>query len=66
METLLLLRKLKSVIGFRKSKIYQLIESGQFTQPIKIGRSGRWRSSKVQNWIQNLTEDTPNIEADNV
>ena len=66
MEKLLPLRQLESVVGFRKSKIYQLIESGQFPQPIKIGRSSRWRSSDVQTWIQNLTEDTPKIGADNV
>jgi len=59
METLLPLRKLESVIGFRKSKIYQLIESGQFPQPIKIGRSSRWRSSDVEDWIQRQIVQSP-------
>jgi len=58
-ETLLPLRKLESVIGFRKSKIYQLIESGQFPQPIKIGRSSRWRSSDVEDWIQRQIVQSP-------
>ena len=52
METLLPLRKLESVIGFRKSKIYQLIESGEFPPPIKIGRSSRWPSSEISDWVQ--------------
>ena len=59
METLLPLRKLESVIGFRKSKIYQLIESGQFPQPITIGRSCRWRSSDVEDWIQRQIVQSP-------
>ena len=52
MEKLLPLNQLKSVVGFRKSKIYQLIESGEFPPPIKIGRSSRWASSEVSDWVQ--------------
>jgi prophage regulatory protein len=52
MEQLLPLRQLESVVGFRKSKIYQLIESGEFPPPIKIGRSSRWPSSEISDWVQ--------------
>ena len=52
MEKLLPLRQLESVVGFRKSKIYQLIESGEFPPPIKIGRSSRWASSEISDWVQ--------------
>ena len=52
MEKLLPLRQLESVVGFRKSKIYQLIESGEFPPPIKIGRSSRWPSSEISDWVQ--------------
>ena len=52
METLVPLRQLESIVGFRKSKIYQLIESGQFPQPIKIGRSSRWPSSEISDGVQ--------------
>ena len=52
MKKLLPLRQLESVVGFRKSKIYQLIESGEFPPPIKIGRSSRWPSSEISDWVQ--------------
>ena len=52
METLVPLRQLESIVGFRKSKIYQLIESGEFPPPIKIGRSSRWPSSEISDWVQ--------------
>ena len=52
METLVPLRQLESIVGFRKSKIYQLIESGEFPPPIKIGRSSRWPSSEISVWVQ--------------
>ena len=60
MEKLLPLRQLESIIGFRKSKIYQLIESGQFPSPIKIGRSSRWKQSDVQKWIVELDNANSN------
>ena len=52
METLVPLRQLESIVGFRKSKIYQLIESGEFPPSIKIGRSSRWPSSEISDWVQ--------------
>ena len=52
MEKLLPLNQLESVVGFRKSKIYQFIESGEFAPPIKIGRSSRWPSSEISDWVQ--------------
>ncbi|MDA0854377.1 MAG: AlpA family phage regulatory protein, partial [Proteobacteria bacterium] len=33
--------------------------SGQFPQPIKIGRSSRWRSSDVEDWIQRQIVQSP-------
>ena len=62
METLVPLRQLESIVGFRKSKIYQLIESGQFPRPIKIGRSSRWLSSEVQEWIYKLAKQNQRLE----
>ena len=62
MEKLLPLNQLGSVVGFRKSKIYQLIESGEFPPPIKIGRSSRWLSSEVQDWIYKLAKQNQRLE----
>ena len=62
METLVPLRQLESIVGFRKSKIYQLIECGQFPRPIKIGRSSRWLSSEVQDWIYKLAKQNQRLE----
>mgnify|MGYP005685034329 CR=1 FL=1 len=52
MEKLLPLRQLESVVGFRTSKIYQLIESGEFPPPNNLGRRSRWPSSEISDWVQ--------------
>lgn len=31
---------------------YKLIQLGEFTKPIKLGRSSRWLQSEVEAWVQ--------------
>ncbi|AVF36990.1 Rha family transcriptional regulator [Rahnella sikkimica] len=37
---------------------YKLIGDGLFPKPIKLGRSSRWRKSKVESWMQQRIADS--------
>jgi len=39
-----------------RSKIYQMIKDGHFPPPIKFGRSARWISTEVQEWIHDQAQ----------
>lgn len=38
-------------IGLCRSSIYQLIQSGEFPTPLKLGRSSRWLPSEILSWV---------------
>ena len=52
MDRLLTLRDVEHFTGFRKSSLYSLIANKRFPPPIKIGRSRRWPSSQISDWVQ--------------
>lgn len=54
--SLLPLPKVEERVGIKKSKIYELINTGNFPQPVRLGRRNvRWRSDDIQKWIDALT-----------
>lgn len=54
-DTLLRLSDVETIAGFKKSKIYQLMEENRFPKPVHLGkRSVRWKSSAINNWIHSL------------
>jgi prophage regulatory protein len=47
--------KLEDVIsqaGIGKTKIYNLIQLGEFPAPIKLGYASRWSQIEIQEWIE--------------
>jgi len=42
-------------VGFGRSRIYQLINAGEFPPPVKIGKSSRWVKAEVDAWIGSHT-----------
>ena len=57
-ESLLRLPEVEAVVGLKNSKIYSLLQEGQFPAPVRLGpRSVRWKASAVSAWIANLTAD---------
>ena len=58
MEKLITLGHLETLVGFKKSKLYELIHEGDFPKPLKIGRSSRWRSSEIEAWIEKIAEES--------
>lgn len=42
---------LSHYVGFGRSRIYQLINAGEFPPPIKIGKSSRWIRAEIDQWL---------------
>jgi len=54
-EQLLRLPEVEAIVGLKKSKVYTLIQEGEFPQPVKLGaRSVRWKASDIYTWISSL------------
>lgn len=54
-EKLLHLSDVERTIRLKKSKIYNMIASGEFPRPVRLGkRAVRWRESDIQHWISKL------------
>ncbi|MCQ4969197.1 helix-turn-helix transcriptional regulator [Atlantibacter hermannii] len=45
------LKEVCHVSGFKKTTIYKWMKDGKFPSPIKLGRSVRWSSSDIEEWI---------------
>ena len=41
----------RGITGFSAKHIYHLIKTGQFPEPIKIGRASLWRVSDINEWL---------------
>lgn len=52
MTTLLRLPAVKDRTGLSRSRIYELLEAGQFPKPVKLsGRINAWPDNEVAAWI---------------
>ncbi len=51
-ERLLRRVEVENLIGLSRSAIYLRMQSGQFPQPVRVGKNAvRWRESAVRSWI---------------
>lgn len=50
-ETLLRLGDVLTRTGCKKSKIYDLMQRGEFPRPVKIDACSLWPASKIDDWI---------------
>ncbi|MDU9415187.1 helix-turn-helix transcriptional regulator [Pseudomonas sp. zfem005] len=50
-DTLIKLPEVCRQAGFGKSAIYEMISTGLFPEPIKLGCASRWSQLEVQDWI---------------
>ncbi len=49
---LLTIKEVVNLVGFKTSTIYKFIKTRNFPEPIKIGRSSRWKLSDVNKWLE--------------
>jgi prophage regulatory protein len=48
-------------VGYCRTNIYYLIQSGDFPAPIKLGsRAVGWLESDIENWIESRIEQSQN------
>jgi excisionase family DNA binding protein len=40
------------LIHVSERTLWRLLSAGKFPQPVRIGRSTRWRSAEVREWIE--------------
>lgn len=53
MNTLLKLPEVLSATRLSRSRLYDLVEKGEFPRPVKIGlRAVAWVGAEVQAWIE--------------
>ena len=52
MNRLISIKEVSSQTGICRTLIYAFIKSGNFPQPIKVGRSTRFSEAEVQRWIE--------------
>lgn len=50
-ERLLRLPQVLSIVGLSTSRLYELIAGGEFTSPVKVGRTSLWPASEVHAWV---------------
>lgn len=51
-EKLLTLHSVEDMVGFKKSRIYELMKTGEFPKNKTIKGKSVWLLSEIQNWIQ--------------
>lgn len=49
---LLTLAQVSRRVGLGRTKIYGLIQSGEFPRPVKIGSVSRWATRQVDAWVE--------------
>jgi len=52
LDRLIKLEDVVSQVGMGKTKIYNLIQLGEFPAPIKLGYASRWSQIEVQDWVE--------------
>ncbi|OQW90240.1 MAG: hypothetical protein BWK72_03285 [Rhodoferax ferrireducens] len=48
---LLAFDSLSRYVNFGRSRIYALINQGEFPPPVKIGKSSRWVKAEIDAWL---------------
>ncbi|MFZ3205743.1 MAG: AlpA family phage regulatory protein [Pseudomonas sp.] len=54
LDRLIKLEDVISQAGIGKTKIYNLIQLGEFPAPIKLGYASRWSQIEIQDWVEQL------------
>ena len=57
MDKLLTEKQVTEIVGFKRTKLYQLIKKGDFPSPKKYGRDNRWFESDIDEWLKKEKEE---------
>lgn len=48
------LKQVEEKVGFKRSKIYDMIVEGQFPRPVKIGRANVWIEAEIDAALEEI------------
>lgn len=51
-QLLLKIDEVAERLGIAKSTLWRLNASGKIPRPVRIGRSTRWRSDELEDWVE--------------
>lgn len=54
LDRFLKLREVVDIASLSKATVYRLMERGEFPKPVKQGRSSRWSSLEIHDYIESL------------
>jgi|15BtaG_2_1085339.scaffolds.fasta_scaffold61711_1 prophage regulatory protein len=54
MEKLLNEKEVSGIVSFQRTRLFEMINKGDFPKPIKFGRNNRWLKSEIESWLNNL------------
>ena len=62
-DRLLVVAEVAQILAVSTRQVWKLVAAGDFVQPLRLGRSTRWRSSEVQAFLAQLSpEPEPELE----
>jgi len=59
---LLRIDEVMSRVGFRRNKLYDLINEGSFPRPVKIGPISAWVEDEVDQWVADRIAERDGVE----
>jgi prophage regulatory protein len=63
-QRLLRIKQVQDRTGMSRSKVYLMIQQGQFPAPLKLGeRVALWPESSINHWITQLVEKSKGVAA---
>lgn len=45
-------------VGVKKTKLYDMVQAGEFPRPVKIGKSSVWPDSVIREWQEEKMRGT--------
>ena len=65
MDRLLTEKQVSEIVGFKRTRLFQMIEVGDFPPPKKYGRNNRWLESDIEQWQKEQKEKHSKKSLDN-
>lgn len=63
-DSLIRLPAVLARVGLKQSRLYELIQSGKFPAPVRLGdRAVAWRESEISAWIASRPSARPSNKA---
>jgi prophage regulatory protein len=60
MDKLLTEKQVSEIVGFKRTRLFQMIKAGDFPPPKKYGRNNRWFESDIEQWLIKEKEEHDN------